>query len=112
MENGKCNFDILLYILPKLNEEQIKEILSGSIEKITLHNQDYKTENIKKCIEDNQNTKMELINHIVTENFQNQEDVNSIAFFDFSIMLLTESCVSLVGLERCARRAQNTCQLF
>ena len=96
MENGKCNFDILLYILPKLNEEQIKEILSGSIEKITLHNQDYKTENIKKCIEDNQNTKMELINHIVAENFQNQED-EQMTEYKNNFKTFKEKCAILQG---------------
>lgn len=94
-QNGICNIDLLLYVLPKLDDSQIDKILDNSIKKFRFNGEDYDIENIKNCIEDRNSIRTKLINHIVSEEFQNQN--NNSNEFKNNYKSFKEKCSILQG---------------
>lgn len=76
-KEGDCSIDLLLYLLPKLDDSQVKKILDGSIKNFKFNNEDYNIADIKKCLEDKDSIRTKLINHIVSEEFQNQYTITN-----------------------------------
>ena len=94
-QNGTCNIDLLLNVLPKLDDSQIDKILDNSIKKFRFNGEDYDIENIKNCIEDRNSIRTKLINHIVSEEFQNKN--NNFNEFKSNYKSFKEKCSILQG---------------
>ncbi len=91
-DNPECDLEEILYIMPQLTDEQIKQIKKDEINTLSLNGKDINIEDIKKCLSNKDSLKSKLLSELRTENFEDASENNIDATLAFK-----QKCALLRG---------------
>jgi len=91
-EKPECDLEEILYIMPQLTDEQIKQLEKDEINTLSLNGKDINVADIKKCLKNKESLKSKLLAELRTENFEDVEENNMDATLAFK-----QKCALLRG---------------